>query len=255
LYSELAKYYDAVYWYKDYDREVDFLLEIFQKHGARVRTILEVACGTGNHAQILTKRGFEVTGVDISKNVLEVARKKVLRRASFFQGDMRNLDEVTDREFDAVICLFSAISYNLSYADLGRTVGGFYSHLRDNGVAVFDTHFTGKGFVDGYRDESAFDDGSVIGARICTSKRRGNIGELSFTYLIKDGRKVIALRDDVHRLGLFDSQDFLRAMKEAGFIETRRYVDWTFKPGGKTLFEDEIYVGVKPRGMSAIRSD
>lgn len=248
MYSELAKYYDVVYWWKDYDREIDFLIEIFQKYGVRVKRILEVACGTGSHTKLLTKRGYQVTGIDLSEEVLEIARKKISRGVTFVQGDMRNLNAIIEGEYDAVICLFSAISYNLSLSELKRTVRGFYDHVKDNGVVVFDTHFTRRDFMDGYRDESAFDDGKIIGARICVSKRKRNIGELSFTYLIKDGRKVITLRDDVHRLGLFDSQDFFRVMREAGFIKTGSYVDWTFaKSARKTKFADEIYVGIKPR--------
>src|SRR2546425_3031894 len=199
LYSELASYYDKIYWWKDYAQEVDFLLKIFRRYGVRGKRILEVACGTGNHTKILTSRSYEVTGVDISEDVLRIARRKVRRHATFVRGDMRDLDAVVEGEFDAVICLFSAISYNLALSDLRKTLNGFYRHLKGNGVVVFDTHFMKKSFLDGHRDQEVFDDGKVIGARLSTSKRVGGVGEISFAYLIKDGRKTIVLRNDVHR--------------------------------------------------------
>jgi ubiquinone/menaquinone biosynthesis C-methylase UbiE len=49
----LAEYYDRIYWWKDYNREVEFLLKIFRRYGVRGKRILEVACGTGNHTKIL----------------------------------------------------------------------------------------------------------------------------------------------------------------------------------------------------------
>jgi len=248
LYSRLAKYYDAIYWWKDYSREVDFLVEVFERYEAMVKTILEVACGTGNHTKIFVRKGYRVTGLDINEEVLKVARKKVGHGAEFVRGDMRDLGESVGGEFDAVVCLFSAISYNRTLSELERTIQGFYDHLKAGGVAVFDTHFTKKGFMDGFRDESVFDDGDVIGARVGVSTRRGNLGEISFTYLIKDGRKVITLRDDVHRLGLFDAGEFLRALRRVGFAKTRFYADWSFEKGGpKGQFGDYIFVGQKPR--------
>lgn len=254
LYSRLAEYYDDIYWWKDYGREVNFLVEVFEKYGVRVKRILDVACGTGNHAKLLTMRGYQVTGIDISEDVLKVAKKKVGSSATLIKGDMRNLNAVVDGVFDAVICLFSAISYNVTISDLQKTMRGFYDHVREGGVVVFDTHFTKKSFMDGYRDESVFDNGRVIGARISTSKRKGNTGHVSFTYLIKDGHRVIVLRNDTHHLGLFDPEDILRIMWETGFKKTKRYTDWSFEKSkaGRTEFADDTYVGYRPSRKEAI---
>jgi SAM-dependent methyltransferase len=242
-----VNYYDRIYWWKDYDQEVDFVVKALKRYGIRGRRVLEVACGTGSHTRLLVKRGYEVTGVDISDDMLRVARSKVKGHAKFLRGDMRDLDAVVEGKYDAAVCLFSSISYNLTVPDLRRTIQGLYDHLEEPGVVVFDTHFTKKGFVDGHRGEDVFDDGKVIGARLSVSKRQGDIGELSFSYLIMDGAKTIVLRDDVHRLGLFDREDFLRTMREVGFVETGAYLDWTFKKAkGENQFRDVVFVGCKP---------
>jgi ubiquinone/menaquinone biosynthesis C-methylase UbiE len=60
LYSQLVKYYDRIYWWKDYDQEVDFLVKALKKYDVRGNRILEVACGTGSHTKILVERGYEV---------------------------------------------------------------------------------------------------------------------------------------------------------------------------------------------------
>jgi len=219
-------------------------VKALKKHGVRGRRVLEVACGTGSHTKILVERGCEVTGVDISEDMLGMARRKVEGHARFVRGDMRDLGATVEGKFDAAVCLFSSISYNLTVPDLRRTVQGLYDHLREPGIVVFDTHFTKKGFVDGHRGEDIFDDGRVIGARLGVSKRVGDIGELTFTYLIKDGAKAIVMRNDVHRLGLFDHEEFLRTMREVGFVETGAYLDWSFKRArGENQFKDVVFVG------------
>ncbi len=246
LYSQLVKYYDRIYWWKDYNEEVDFLEKLLKKYEVRGRRVLEVACGTGNHSKILAARGYEVTGVDISDDMLRIARRKVKGHVKFIRGDMRDLDAVVEGEYDSAICLFSAISYNLTLSDLKQTIRGLYDHLRERGVVIFDTHFTKKSFVDGHRAEDIFDDGKVFGARLGVSKHEGGTGRISFSYLIKDGAKTIVLRDDVHRLGLFDPKDFLRTMQEVGFVETAAFVDWTFeKAKNERKFRDIVFVGRK----------
>ena len=245
------KYYDRIYWWKDYEQEVDFLEKAFKRYGVRGARVLEVACGTGSHSKILVGRGYEVTGVDLSEDMLRIARRKVTGNARFLRGDMRDLDHVVEGKYDAAICLFSSISYNLTKVDLRRTIQGLYDHLGEPGVLVFDTHFTKKGFVDGHRGEDVFDDGKVMGARLSVSKRDGDVGELSFSYLIKDGPKTIVLRDDVHRLGLFDHEDFIRTMQEVGFVDTGAYLDWTFKKArGENQFRDVVFVGRKSAASS-----
>src|SRR5271155_515249 len=249
LYSQLVKYYDRIYWWKDYDQEVDFLVKALKKYDIRGKRILEVACGTGSHTKILVERGYKVTGVDLSDDMLRIAKGKVGKRSKFIRGDMRDLDAVVGGKYDAAICLFSAISYNLTISDLRRTIQGLYDHLREPGIVVFDTHFTKKGFMDGHRGEDIFDDGRVIGARLSISKREGDVGQISFSYLIKDGTKTIVLRNDVHRLGLFDPEDFLGTMREVGFVEAGAYVDWTFKKAKEeNQFRDVVFVGCK-RGI------
>lgn len=246
LYSRMVKYYDQIYWWKDYDQEVDFIIKLLRKYDVQGKRVLEVACGTGSHSKILTERGYEVTGVDISDDMLRIARTKLKGQAKLVRGDMRDLDAVIDETYDIALCLFSAISYNLTISDLRRTLEGMHDHLKERGVVIFDTHFTKKGFMDGHRGEDIFDDGRVFGARLGISKREGDVGQITFSYLIKDGAKTIVLRNDVHRLGLFDQEELLRTMQEVGFVETGVYLDWTFKKAKEdNQFKDFVFVGQK----------
>ena len=69
---------------------------------------------------------------------------------------------------------------------------------------------------------------------------------IAFSYLIKGGAKTTVLRNDVHRFGPFEVEDFLVTMREVGFVEARAYVDWTFKKAkDENQFRDIVFVGRK----------
>ncbi len=142
-FRDYAKYYDLVYQDKDYKAECDFLQSIFSKYFSKpVRTILDLGCGTGGHALILAEKGYEVAGVDLSREMLEVARKKAKERRlniEFIQGDIRNMG--LNQKFDAVISMFAVISYQITNEDLMSVFKTASRHLKKNGLFIFDAWF------------------------------------------------------------------------------------------------------------------
>ena len=61
--KEYANTYDALYENKDYEKECDFIEAIFSKGSLNAKTVLDLGCGTGGHALVLAKRGYEVLGL------------------------------------------------------------------------------------------------------------------------------------------------------------------------------------------------
>ena len=75
--SEYADAYDILYKDKDYVEECGLIDRFLKTYGNRpVRNVLDLGCGTGNHALPLAQLGYEIVGVDRSKGMLESARKK-----------------------------------------------------------------------------------------------------------------------------------------------------------------------------------
>ena len=98
-YQMMARYDNRVYYrLVDYEADCDFLAQVFQKHSpGRVETILDVGCGTGNHAYILAKRGYRVTGIDLSPEMINAAKRKQSGERSdpqFIVMDMRSLHRI-----------------------------------------------------------------------------------------------------------------------------------------------------------------
>ena len=239
----MARYYDKIYHWKDYEKDVDFLERIFKKHGLKVEDILDVACGTGGHAATLVKRGYKVVGVDLNKEMLKIARRKV-QDAAFVKGDMR--DFKLARTFDAVICMFSSITYNRTLSELKKTLSGFHNHLKAKGIVVFDIHFLRERFAHGQRGVTGYDSDELTIARFYLSEKLGRTGKITFSYLIREGNAFNYIRGDVHELGLFSLSEIIGAMREAGFT-AEVYWNFTMRRPPKRIksLENFVFVGVK----------
>ncbi len=135
-----ANAYDRLYGEKDYDGETALLATIFQKYSARpVRNILDLGCGTGNHALRLATKGFQVLGVDRSADMLRIAEEKANERKiplRLRQADLREL--ALGETFDAVLMMFAVLGYQVENADVLRALRTARWHLHENGILVFD---------------------------------------------------------------------------------------------------------------------
>lgn len=139
-FGDYAKYYDLIYRDKDYGRECDFLEEVFRRFSPNpVRTILDVGCGTGQHAIGLAGRGYWVCGIDASDVAVGIAREKVVHvqpMPSFTTMDMRSLR--LDRTFDACIAMFAVMNYLNGNEDIQKALSGIRRHLGPDCLFVFD---------------------------------------------------------------------------------------------------------------------
>jgi len=136
LYNQLSKYIDASYrCTKNYQQEVDFIL---RRVGNTRGILIDVACGSGGHAELLSKAGFEVYAVDLNDGMLRLMKKN-LPKARIFKQDMRDLH--LSVKADVLLCMYNSINYNYSYDELTHTFQRFYDHLKPGGTLIFDTAF------------------------------------------------------------------------------------------------------------------
>jgi len=117
-------------------QEVKFLVEsVGLKKG---ESILDIPCGQGRHVKVLAEAGYDVTGLDWSEDLLELARKKMNEseaEATLVQGDMRSFS--FGREFDAVVTLGNSFGY-FEDQDNEEFVKLVSSHLKSGGTFVLD---------------------------------------------------------------------------------------------------------------------
>ena len=240
LYKKFAVYYDKIYKNVDYTGESEFINWAVKEYKtSNGLDLLDVACGTGNHAQLL-KNNFKVTGLDINEDMLEIAHQKV-PEADFIKGDMKELD--LDIMFDVVICIFSAIHYNKDYSELEGTVRNFYNHLADGGVLIYDLSINSENWVDGLVNVDTVVEDDLKLARICQTKINNGTFNANFVFLIKDHGK-FDFDIDEHEMGVFDVDEVIKIMEKVGF-KTLIFANFTEEIWVTGECQRPIFVGVK----------
>jgi SAM-dependent methyltransferase len=142
-YEKYADFYDSYYSHKDYNKEVNFVLELFKKHSNKTpKNILDLGCGTGGHLVPLAKRGFNVTGFDLSKNMINQANEKINKenvKAELKIDDIRTYRD--GMKYDLVLSMFAVMGYLTSNDDLLAGLKTAKIHLKNNGYFIFDVWF------------------------------------------------------------------------------------------------------------------
>ena len=214
LHGSLSKYYDRLYSYRDYLDEAVRLQNLIIKHSLKEpKTILDVACGTGLHLKHLSD-DYSCTGVDISKDMLKIARKNA-KGITFKQSNMKLMN--LKKEFDVIICLFSSIGYLKNIANLEKTLKNFSNHLTKGGIILIEPSCAKSFYLSGKPSVTVYDKKDAKITRINISKTKQNTAKLSMHIVIAEKGKDPKYYIDNHKLGLFGIKDTLKSMRNAGF--------------------------------------
>lgn len=141
-YNQFAQYYDLLMSDVDYNSWAFYikqLIEKFEADGCRVHSVLDCACGTGSVTIPLAKLGYEMVGLDISEEMLEIASQKMRKngqRCIFVRGDMQNIK--LHKCVDSIISCCDGVNYLTDNAQLTKFLSSAHSVLNENGLLLFD---------------------------------------------------------------------------------------------------------------------
>lgn len=220
-FQDYAYYYNAFYRDKDYKSEAETVIQLLPQK-ERVKTILNLGCGTGKHDMELARMGYSVTGIDISRQMVQVARecsKKEGRDIKFEVADIREYH--TAEKFDAVLSLFHVISYQNSNEDLIRVFQTAGKALRKGGTFVFDLWY-GPGVLS---DKPAVrvktvEDSEYLLYRIARPDMRieDNVVDVHYEVLAVNRETSNVQRiTEVHKMRYFFIPEIRHYLKETGF--------------------------------------
>lgn len=190
---------------------------------SKTKKVLELACGTGILSEMLQESGFEVTGFDLSAEMLDVAKRRPGNsEAKFFKGDMRKLN--LGEKFDAITCYSDSICYLKDLDEVKKTVEHAHYHLNDGGVFIFDVHSIfqmDKGF-EGYTFHENAEEFAFMWDTYKDTPPHSIVHELTFFLKESDGRFV--RRDEVHEERTYSLSKFKEAT--AAFSKVEIYADF-----------------------------
>lgn len=189
-------------------------------------TILELACGSGDLAILLKQEGYTMTGMDLSEEMLTIAKSKQEEAGLSFpliQADMRDLSVFS--EYDALISYCDSLCYLQSPKDLELVFKEAYQHLKDGGIFLFDV-FTTEHIeaLDGY---SYHDE--IPGILFTWDSYKGDAKhsiehELSFFRELENGNYERII--EVHKERTYSLDYYIEILKKTGFSNIELTADF-----------------------------
>lgn len=138
-YTHLSHFYDQLIEV-DYDQWLTYLKQTWERFRVNPKNVLELGCGTGNITIPLANKGYNVTAVDLSEQMLERAREKAAQsgvKVDFYKQDMRSL-ALNNHKYDLIISCCDAFNYLTTKDDLQATMIQAYNHTNTGGLFLFD---------------------------------------------------------------------------------------------------------------------
>lgn len=220
-YDRSAALYDLATRADDYDRWVGLYLRLLRDHGVEDGLLVDLGCGTGKGALRLAAAGYQVTGVDLSPEILRAARAKPgADRVSFIAGDLRHLPDLG--LFDVAVTLGEPLNYLADLDELLAAFKGVARLLMPGGLFVFDLNT--RGFYQSVAGVQVIDEheGTLVLHRGRPSPRQPEAAELQVDYLTADSdgwRRT----STVHSWSYFPPDETEHALTTAGLTQVASY--------------------------------
>ena len=245
-YHALAASYDRLTNDVDYEATVAFYFEILKEEGLKPRTCVDLACGTGSVSKLLAEKGLEVTGVDLSEEMLTVAQQKSAELARMPRFVCQPLQELRlPRGVDLAVCALDSLDYITDPADCKEAIRRVYKALNPGGIFIFDVNtpeklraMDGQVFLDEDDDvycvwRGEFDEQSnICSYGMDLFQRQGDVWHRSF---------------EEHQEYAYTVEQLTEYLKSAGFTHIRVYADG--KPEAPGEGEQRIYFSARKGRM------
>ena len=136
----LAKYYDIFNCSANYKKVADYIEKVFAAYNKKPGLVLDLACGTGNLTLELAKRGYDMTGLDLSPEMLSeaVQKSRANNNILWVNQDMCNFELYGT--VDAIVCCFDSVNYILESENVKKCFALVYNYLNPGGIFVFDVN-------------------------------------------------------------------------------------------------------------------
>ncbi|HLS66425.1 MAG TPA: class I SAM-dependent methyltransferase [Pseudogracilibacillus sp.] len=228
-YRQFASLYDAFMEDAPYEKWVTFSESCFKREQVTPTSIVDLGCGTGEVTLRLAKKGYEMTGVDLSVEMLAIAQQKSLEmqeKIRWVQQDIRNLEGFHD--IDVFISFCDVINYITEKEEVAKLFKRVYESLCPGGLFIFDVHSIH--YVRNVLQNNTFTEDRHEIVYIWDCEATENDGEmihyLTFFYE-KENSNVYERVDEVHRQRTFSASDYEQLLKLAQFSKIDIFNDFS----------------------------
>ena len=193
--------------------------------------VLDLCCGTGQLAAVLSEKGYDVSGVDGSEGMIEIARKNA-PDAAFLVQDARELS--LDGRFGAVFSTFDSLNHVMSLDELERVFRNVHAVLDDGGYFEFDLNME-AGYVSRWRGSFGIVQDDLVCVARSSRDEKERIGRMDLT--VFESEEPGWKRTDVSLIQRwYQETDIIERLRSAGFekIQTFESEDGVLKGAADT---------------------
>ena len=224
-YSEFASVYDELMTEIPYDAYID-IIDV-AAGGIAGKRVLDIGCGTGLLSVKLAKQGAQVTGIDLSADMLNVAEERARSLSlsmQFFEQPMQQLNGF--KNFDIAVIAIDSLNYLQNREDVVSTFKHIHSALAVGGKLIFDVHSTFKTDVIFMEGPFTFDNGRI--AYIWVAEEGEDIHSVysELAFFVKCDIELFRRFDEVHIQRTFPVVEYADMLMDAGFQIERIFADW-----------------------------
>ncbi|MGI6112727.1 MAG: class I SAM-dependent DNA methyltransferase [Mahellales bacterium] len=227
-YKRLAYVYDSLMKDVNYDQWIEFILDVLQKHSLTYGSILELGCGTGNITIPLAQRGYSLVGVDISGDMLAVAKDKAIQKGLdilLIQQDILDLN--IPMMFDCLLSTCDCINYILDIQALAKLLKKLYNILNKDGIFIFDINSPYR-IKEINNNTFIWDRNGIYYVWEGSFNKQTKVCEYYITFFIKEGQ-LYQRFDEVHYQRAYELNEILDLLVQAGFSNVDVYDNYTYK--------------------------
>ncbi|CAN5610026.1 hypothetical protein BH23GEM9_BH23GEM9_23430 [soil metagenome] len=211
MFVKTARFYDALYAFKDYAAACERLHALIRRLRPEAATLLDVACGTGVHLEYLAAH-YRVEGLDINSELLAVATGRC-PGVTLHHADMTDFE--LGSTFDVVTCLFSSIGYVRTVPGLEAAVAAMARHVAAGGLLVIEPWFTPEQYWVDRLTANFTDEPDLKIAWMYVSRRVADVALLDIHYMAGTPNGIECFTER-HELGLFTDEQYRAAFGAAG---------------------------------------
>ncbi len=230
MYKNMAFVYDELMDDIDYEGWFNYIRKIFSKYEKNPKSILEMACGTGNLSYYLAREGYDLTCFDISSDMLSIAYNKLyeFKNVTILKQDMTDFNLF--KKFDCILSVCDSINYIIDEKDLVNAFKRVREHLKEDGIFIFDinSYYKLKNIIG--NNIFVEDREDVFYTWLNNFHENENIVEFYLTFFIKDKDGLYRRFDEDHIQKAYTVKEIADFLKEAGFSKIDYFDAFTFIP-------------------------
>ena len=244
IYGMLAPFYDAFNGDIDYEAWADFIANILKRHGrVKPELGLDLGCGTGSMTLALQSRGFDMTGVDYSAEMLNIARERAEERG-FSDKILWLCQDMTEFELygtvDFAVCALDGINHLTTPKSLDKCFNLVHNYLVPEGLFIFDINGKAK-FENTYSDNTyVFEDEGVFCVWENSYDEKKELCDFLLTVFESDGAGKYIRSEELQRERMYTLGAIKRHLSRAGLEFVGAYSDFEYKEGCDT--DERIYI-------------